>query len=56
MDNVKKCLSKEKRKKKKREKRREKKEKRNKSYFALACIKVDNLEMKVEIDLEKAWK
>ena len=54
MDNVKKCLSKEKRKKKKREKRREKKEKRNKSYFALACIKVDNLKIKVRIDLEKA--
>ena len=28
----------------------------NKSYFALTCIKVNNLEKKVGIDLEKARK
>ena len=35
-------------------KRKKKEERGNKSYFALAYIKVDNLEMKVGIDLEKA--
>ena len=28
----------------------------NESYFVLAYIKVDNVEMKVRVDLEKAWK
>lgn len=35
--------------------KKKRKKKGNKSYFALACIKVDNLKIKVGSDLEKAW-